>query len=105
VSGDDVVAVGADAQITDLAVNDHACLTFGEAEELFDLTAAFARDGLSGGLKVVWLSNLPPSQALGELSRRGVTVGPAVAAGQMVVADTLPGRGCGKAAAVISFSP
>jgi anti-anti-sigma regulatory factor len=85
-SGDDVVAVGADAQITDLAVNDHACLTFGEAEEMFDLTAAFVRDGLSGGLKVVWLSDLAPPQALGELTRRGITAEPAAAAGQMVVA-------------------
>ena len=47
------MTIGADAQITDLAVNDHACLTFGEPEEFFDLTAAFVRDGLSGGLKVV----------------------------------------------------
>ena len=51
------MAVGADTQITDLTVNDHACLTFGEPEELFDLTAAFVRDGLAGGLKVVWLSD------------------------------------------------
>jgi hypothetical protein len=40
------VAAGADAQITELAVDDHACLTFGEEEELLDLTAAFVRDGL-----------------------------------------------------------
>jgi len=44
------VTVSADTQITELAVNDHACLTFGEAEELLDLTAAFVRDGLDGGL-------------------------------------------------------
>jgi anti-anti-sigma regulatory factor len=80
-----MVAVGADAQITDLTVNDHACLTFGEAEELFDLTAAFVRDGLSDGLKVLWLSDLAPSQAMGELSRRGISAEPAAAAGQMVV--------------------
>jgi hypothetical protein len=42
-----VTTVGADTQITDLTVNDHACLTFGEPEELLDLTAAFLRDGLS----------------------------------------------------------
>ena len=45
------MAGSADAQITDLTVNDHACLTFGEPEELLDLTAAFIRDGLIGGLK------------------------------------------------------
>jgi hypothetical protein len=50
----------ADSQITDLTVNDHACLIFGEPEELFDLIAAFVRDGLSAGLKVVWLSEAGP---------------------------------------------
>jgi anti-anti-sigma regulatory factor len=77
------VAVSADTQITDLAVNDHACLTFGEPEELFDLTTAFVRDGLSGGLKVVWLSDSAPEQALRQLTRRGVAAQAAVDAGQM----------------------
>lgn len=76
----------ADAQITDLAVNDHACLTFGEPEELLDLTAAFVRDGLSGGLKVIWLSDGTAEQAVAELARRGIAAGPAVAAGQMTAA-------------------
>ena len=40
------MTVVASAQITDLSVDDHACLTFGEGEELFDVTAAFVRDGL-----------------------------------------------------------
>ncbi|HXL19391.1 MAG TPA: hypothetical protein VN961_17895, partial [Streptosporangiaceae bacterium] len=62
------VTAGADTQITDLAANDHACLTFGESEELFDLTAAFIRDGLAGGLKVLWLSDLAPGQAAMQLS-------------------------------------
>jgi anti-anti-sigma regulatory factor len=77
------VAADASAQITDLTVDDHACLTFGEAEELFDLTAAFVRDGLAGGLKVMWLSDAEPGLAVAELSRRGITVDPAMAAGQM----------------------
>src|SRR5690348_685021 len=79
--------VGASTQITDLAVNDHACLTYGEPEELFDLTAAFVRDGLSGGLKVLWLSDGPPGQATAELARRGVDVASAVAAGQLAAAE------------------
>ena len=54
------MAGSANAQITDLTVNDHACLTFGEPEELLDLTAAFVRDGLSGGLKVIWLGDGTP---------------------------------------------
>jgi anti-anti-sigma regulatory factor len=80
------VAGSADARITDLTVNDHACLTFGEPEELFDLTAAFVRDGLSGGLKVIWLSDGTAAQAVAELARRGIAVEPAVAAGQMTAA-------------------
>ncbi len=81
------VTVGADTQITDLAVNDHACLTFGESEELFDLTAAFIRDGLAGGLKVLWLSDSAPGQAAMQLSGRGIAIEPAVAAGQMTVSS------------------
>jgi anti-anti-sigma factor len=81
------VAVGADAQITDLTVNDHACLTFGEPEELYDLTAAFVRDGLAGGLKVVWISEAGPARAASELARRGIAVEPAMAAGQMAAAE------------------
>jgi anti-anti-sigma regulatory factor len=74
------------AQITELTVDDHACLTFGEREELFDLTAAFVRDGLAAGLKVVWLSDAGPGQAVGELAQRGVAVKPAISTGQMVAA-------------------
>jgi anti-anti-sigma regulatory factor len=81
------VEVGADSQITDLAVNDHACLTFGDHEELLDLTAAFVRDGLAGGLKVIWLSETGPRQAVPELERRGIAVTPALASGQMAPAE------------------
>ena len=69
------MTISADTQITELAVNDHACLTFGEAEELLDLTAAFVRDGLDGGLKVVWLSDATPDRATAELARRGIDGG------------------------------
>jgi anti-anti-sigma regulatory factor len=82
------VTVGADAQITDLTINDHACLTFGESEELFDLTAAFVRDGLAGGLKVVWVSEAGSQRAASELTRRGIAVEPALASGQMAAADS-----------------
>ena len=68
------MTISADTQITDLAVDDHACLTFGETEELFDLTAAFVRDGLAAGLKVVWLSDATPDRARAELTRRGIVV-------------------------------
>jgi anti-anti-sigma regulatory factor len=77
------VTISADTQITDLTVNDHACLTFGESEELFDLTAAFVRDGLAGGLKVIWLSDASPDRATAELARRGIAVDAALASGQL----------------------
>jgi anti-anti-sigma regulatory factor len=77
------VTISADTQITDLTVNDHACLTFGEPEELFDLTAAFVRDGLDGGLRVVWLSDATPDRATAELARRGIAVDRALASGQL----------------------
>src|SRR5262244_1734954 len=77
----------ASAQVTELSADDHACLTFGEAEELFDLTAAFVRDGLAAGLKVVWISDAAPQQATSELARRGVAVESALAAGQLAAAE------------------
>ncbi len=86
VGGGGRVAGSADTQITDLTVNDHACLTFGEPEELIDLTAAFVGDGLLGGLKVIWLGDRTPAQAVSALARRGITAEPAVAKGQMTAA-------------------
>jgi anti-anti-sigma regulatory factor len=80
------VTVDASVQITELTVDDHACLTFGEPEELFDLTAAFVRDGLAGGLKVMWLSDAGAGPAVAELTRRGIPVESAMIAGQMTAA-------------------
>ncbi|MGI9006126.1 MAG: MEDS domain-containing protein [Streptosporangiaceae bacterium] len=80
------MTVSADTQITDLAVNDHDCLTFGEPEELFDLTAAYVRDGLASGLKVVWISDSAAGQSLAQLAKRGIEVSAAVHAGQMATA-------------------
>ena len=80
------MTANAGVQVTELGAEDHACLTFGESEELFDLTAAFVRDGLSAGLKVVWLSDVSPALAAGELGRRGVPVTLAMSQGQMTAA-------------------
>ncbi|MFY9927407.1 MAG: MEDS domain-containing protein [Streptosporangiaceae bacterium] len=80
------MTVGAETQITDLTVDDHACLTFGEPEDLFDLTAAFVRDGLASGLKVVWLSDAGAQQATAELGRRGIGVEAAMTSGQLATA-------------------
>lgn len=86
------MASDASAQITELKADDHACLAFGEMEELFDLTAAFVRDGLAGGLKVLWLSEAAPGSAVAELTRRGIAVEQAMAAGQMTAAECDEGR-------------
>jgi anti-anti-sigma regulatory factor len=86
-----MVAADASAQITELAADDHACLTFGESEELFDLTAAFVRDGLAAGLKVMWLSDAGPGPVMAELARREVGVEAAMAAGRLT-ADGFEGR-------------
>ena len=53
------VPVSAHTQVTDLTLHDHACLTFGEQDELLDLTAVFVRDGLASGCRVVILSDAP----------------------------------------------
>jgi anti-anti-sigma regulatory factor len=42
------------------------------------------RDGLAGGLKVMWLSDAAPEQAVQELSRRGIPVEPVIADGRML---------------------
>jgi anti-anti-sigma regulatory factor len=81
--GGGTVVSEADSQITDLTANDHACLTFGDPEELFDLTAAFVRDGLAGGLKVVWLNEAGAGRAATELGRRGIAVESALTSGRM----------------------
>ena len=63
------MAADAGVQVTELGAEDHACLTFGESEELFDLTAAFVRDGLAAGLKVMWLSDAGPGSGGGGAGR------------------------------------
>jgi anti-anti-sigma regulatory factor len=80
------VTGSADTQVTDLSVDDHACLTFGEREELMDLTAAFVRDGLAGGLRVVVISDTP-ELAAARLGNRGIATEPALAAGRIVMAS------------------
>jgi anti-anti-sigma regulatory factor len=77
------VTVSPETQITELTVNDHACLTFGEPAELLDLTAAFVRDGLLAGLKVVWVTDLTLARVVSELTDRGIAVEPALSDGQL----------------------
>ncbi|MBE1560362.1 MEDS domain-containing protein [Nonomuraea africana] len=82
-----------------MRLNDHACLTFGEPEELLDLTAAYIRDGLAGGLRVVWLSE-EPQGALIELNRRGIATQSTSATGRMEIRACQDGLLAGQSFAV-----
>ncbi|SEG87829.1 MEDS: MEthanogen/methylotroph, DcmR Sensory domain [Nonomuraea solani] len=93
------MTVGAETQITDLTIEDHACLTYGEPEELLDLTAAFVRDGLAAGQQVVWLAE-EPQRRLAELGRRGIVAREAAAAGRMIIMTCQEGLLEGQAFAV-----
>ena len=84
IEGGSAVPVNAHTQVTDLSADDHACLTFGEQEELLDLTAAFVRDGLDSGFRVVVLSDTP-DLAAAKLGWREIATESAVAAGKMLM--------------------
>jgi len=84
------VPVSALTQVTELSQDAHACLTFGEADDLLDLTAAFVRDGLASGFRVVVLSD-SPQLAAAKLSWREIAAEAAVATGQMVMVASADG--------------
>jgi anti-anti-sigma regulatory factor len=84
------VPVSAYTQVTDLSLHDHACLTFGEQEELLDLTAAFVRDGLASGCRVVVLSDAPQLGAA-TLGGHELAAESAFEAGQIVMAASQDG--------------
>ena len=90
------MTVSAETVITDLGADDHACLTFGEREEMLDLTAAFVRDGLAAGLRVVLVTQTP-GQAVTRLVRRGMAAEAAVADGQLAVTGGQDGLLAGSA--------
>ncbi len=65
-------------------VGDHACLTFTDREERLDLVAAFVRDGLRAGLKVVcWTDAGDETMIANELAARAVRPGAASRRGQL----------------------
>src|SRR5690348_1634919 len=69
-----------------VAAGDHACLTFSEAEERLDLVAAFIRDGLRRGQKVVcWTDSISPEALTDQLSKRLVRPGAALRRGQLTI--------------------
>jgi anti-anti-sigma regulatory factor len=88
------VTISVDTQVTGLLADDHACLTFGEREEHLDLTAAFVRDGLARGLRVVVLGDMPKG-GLGKWAALG-SEGSSSREGALLVAsyrDSLMGPG------------
>jgi hypothetical protein len=75
----------AEPQVSDLRLTDHACLTFGDEEELLDLTAAFFRDGLGCGHKVIWVSE-SAGRFESAFAGRDLAVTSALASGQLSAA-------------------
>jgi anti-anti-sigma regulatory factor len=65
--------MGGAASVDDLRPGDHACLTYSDTEERMDIVAAFVRDGLGAGQRVICLTDpsSPPDLA-GELADREV---------------------------------
>ena len=90
IEGDAAPPVTAYTQVTDLSSDAHACLTFGDPGDLLDLTAAFVRDGLASGFRVVVLSD-SPQLAAAKLGWREIAAESAVAAGQMVMVASQDG--------------
>ncbi len=82
--------VSAYTQVTELSKDAHACLTFGGQEDLVDLTAAFVRDGLASGFRVVVLSD-SLQLAAAKLGWREIAAEAAVATGQVVMAASQDG--------------
>src|SRR5512138_601993 len=73
-----------------LEPGDHACLTFSDADERLDIVAAFVRDGLDRGDKVVCLTDmLPPDDLSAELSERGLPVESTRCSGQLEVVPSV----------------
>lgn len=69
-----------------LEPGDHACLTFSDAEERLDIVAAFVRDGLAEGQRVICFTDAMRPQALtAELSARGIAAEDPIRRGQLTV--------------------
>lgn len=78
-------AVTADA----VYAGDHACLTYTDREERLDLVAAFVRDGLRAGHKVIcWTEADDEAKLANELTARAVRPGAALKRGQLRLSTT-----------------
>jgi anti-anti-sigma regulatory factor len=80
------------SRVEDLRPGDHACLTFSDSEERLDIVAAFVRDGLRQGQRILCITDSVPEALLREqLRRRGLPVNQATQAGQLTVAASTEG--------------
>lgn len=73
------------SRVEDLRPGDHACLTFTDSEERLDLVAAFVRDGLRAGQKVLCVTDLIVGTVCAQLAERDLPVAEATGRGQMSV--------------------
>jgi anti-anti-sigma regulatory factor len=74
------------AAVEDLRPGDHACLTFTDADERLDIVAAFVRDGLHSGDRVIcYTDTLPAPELIAELTERGLPVRESLHVGRLVV--------------------
>jgi anti-anti-sigma regulatory factor len=77
------------ATVAELRPGDHACLTFSDADERLDLVAAFVRDGLAAGQRVLcYVESTTPGRFADELTERDLPVAESTASGQLVVAGS-----------------
>jgi hypothetical protein len=75
--------------VDQLNPGDHACLTFSDEEERLDIVAAFVRDGLSAGHRVLcYTAAYPPAELHGRLVNRGVPAASAVQPDQLQLRPT-----------------
>jgi anti-anti-sigma factor len=84
--------------VDELEPGDHACLTFSDADERLDIVAAFVRDGLDRGDKVVCLTDaLEPAELATELSERGLPIEASTCSGQFEATPSVSAYGAGGA--------
>jgi anti-anti-sigma regulatory factor len=75
--------------VKELQPGDHVCLTFSDAEERMDLVAAFVRDGLRQGQRVLCFTDSITQAALqAELSGRGLPIDEETDAGRLHLATS-----------------
>jgi ABC-type transporter Mla MlaB component len=72
--------------VDELHLGDHACLTFSDPQERLDLLAAFVRDGLRNGHKVLCWTDSSPERMSAELADRSVRTKTALRRGQLCIA-------------------